>query len=99
MIPISLSASRQKSSRPSVATYTKITANVVPILQYSADPFVGPREVMDVFTKKIIYKSRTDAVADACGVQLLKPMALKLLSAPGDEIDRLKREYQPCDPN
>ena len=66
---------------------------------FGADPFVGPREVMDVFSKNIIYKGRTDAVADACGVQVLKPLALKLLSAPGDEIDRLKREYPPCDPN
>ena len=66
---------------------------------FGADPFVGPREVMDVFSNKIIYRGRIDAVADACGVQLLKPLALKLLSAPEDEIDRLKREYPPCDPN
>jgi hypothetical protein len=54
-----------------------------------------PPNVVELSSKRVIYKGRIDAVVGVCSGGPLTPEALELLNAPDDEIARLKREYLP----
>jgi hypothetical protein len=55
--------------------------------------FVGPSQAVKF--PRFSYDGRIDAVLGMCSSGWLSPLALELLSAPDDEIARLKREYLP----
>jgi hypothetical protein len=50
---------------------------------------------VDDHSNRVVYNGRIDALITECGMGRLSPLALELLSAPADEIARLKREYPP----
>lgn len=59
--------------------------------------FVDPSKAVESISKRLVYKGRVDAVLGMCDSGRLTPLALDLLSAPDDEIARLKREYATID--